>query len=198
MIGDGYGENPVTVNRISAALSSIGQGPVTVYVNSPGGDMFAGVAIYNMLREHQGPVTVKVLGLAASAASIIAMAGDRVQIAKSAFLMIHNAWTFAIGNRKDLMETAAALDKFDNSLSEIYADRTGLPVAQTTQMMDDETWLSGEQAVDMRFADEFLPVDQVRDENSVSAPSGALLQTVAACLRPSLSKTLSHVTETVA
>ncbi|MFT2622165.1 head maturation protease, ClpP-related, partial [Escherichia coli] len=75
--------------------------------NSPGGDMFEGLAIYNLLREHEGEVNVKVLGLAASAGSVIAMAGDTVQIARAGFLMIHNAWVVAMGNRNDLRELAA-------------------------------------------------------------------------------------------
>ena len=98
---DWYGDG-VTASRIAAALRAIGGADVTVNINSPGGDMFEGLAIYNLLREYDGKVTVKVLGLAASAASIIAMAGDEVQIGRGAFLMIHNCWVYAMGNRHDL------------------------------------------------------------------------------------------------
>src|SRR6185436_2438068 len=97
----------VTAKRIAAALRSIGADKdVVVNINSPGGDLFEGMAIYNLLREHQGKVTVKVLGVAASAASIVAMAGDEIQIARAGFLMIHNTWVIAMGNRNDLREIA--------------------------------------------------------------------------------------------
>src|SRR5690606_23214700 len=86
-----------TAKRAAAALRSIGKNPVTVNVNSPGGDMFEGIAIYNLLREHPAEVTVNVMGLAASAASIIAMAGDKINVALGSFVMIHNAWGIVIG-----------------------------------------------------------------------------------------------------
>src|SRR5690606_15957176 len=115
----------VTTKRIAAALRNMGAGPVTVNVNSPGGDMFEGLAIYNLLREHKGEVTVKVLGLAASAASVIAMAGDTVQVARAGFLMIHNAWVCACGNRHDMRDIADTLEPFDRAMADIYAARTG-------------------------------------------------------------------------
>ncbi|BEN40789.1 hypothetical protein SMKC049_25810 [Serratia marcescens] len=92
VIGQDYWGEGVTAKRIAGALRSMNGADVTVNINSPGGDMFEGLAIYNLLREYQGKVTVKVLGLAASAASIIAMAGDEIQIGRGAFLMIHNCW----------------------------------------------------------------------------------------------------------
>jgi ATP-dependent Clp protease protease subunit len=124
------GEDPwtgggVTVKRIDAALRAIGNKDVIVNINSPGGDVFEGIAIYNRLREHQGQITVKVLGLAASAASVIAMAGDNVQIGASSFLMIHNAWVLAIGNRHDMREVADFLEPFDRALADVYVARSG-------------------------------------------------------------------------
>jgi len=95
VIGYDFFGDGVTARRIAGALRNMGEGPVTVNINSPGGDMFEGLAIYNLLREHPGEVTVKVLGLAASAASVIAMAGDTVQIARAGFYMVHNAWVVA-------------------------------------------------------------------------------------------------------
>ena len=154
--GDG-----VTARRIAAALRSLGAGPVTVNVNSPGGDMFEGLAIYNLLREHKGDVTVKVLGMAASAASIIAMAGDTVQIARSAFFMVHNSWVIAAGNRNDLRETADWLEPFDAAMADIYAARTGADMKAIGKLMDAESWIGGSAAVEQRFADELLPSDQV-------------------------------------
>lgn len=154
--GDG-----VTARRIAGALRSLGAGPVTVNVNSPGGDVFEGLAIYNLLREHQGEVTVKVLGLAASAASIIAMAGDTVQIARAGFFMVHNVWTVAAGNRNDYRELADWLEPFDSALADIYAARTGADVKAMGKLMDAESWIGGSNAIDQGFADELLPSDQV-------------------------------------
>jgi ATP-dependent Clp protease protease subunit len=154
--GDG-----VTAKRIAGALRSIGEKDVTVHVNSPGGDMFEGLAIYNLLREHKGKVTVKVVGLAASAASIIAMAGDEVQIARAGFLMIHNSWVFAAGNKHALREIADTLDPFDRAMADIYAARSGESMKAIEKMMDAETWIGGADAVDAGFADSLLPSDQV-------------------------------------
>ena len=163
VIGQDYwtGEG-VTAKRVAGALRALGAGPVTVNVNSPGGDMFEGLAIYNLLREHDGEVTVKVLGLAASAASVIAMAGDKVQIARAGFFMVHNAWVIAVGNRHDLVEVAATLKPFDDAMASIYAARTGGEVKAMAKLMDAETWISGQAAIDDGFADEFLPSDQVK------------------------------------
>src|SRR5690554_2156473 len=138
----------VTAKRIAGALRALGKGPVTVNVNSPGGDMFEGLAIYNLLREHDGEVTVKILGLAASAASVIAMAGDTVQIARAGFLMIHNAWIYAAGNRNDLREFADYLEPFDAAMADIYAARTGDSNKAIQKLMDSETWIGGSDAID--------------------------------------------------
>lgn len=163
----------VTAKRIAAALRSMGAGPVTVNVNSPGGDMFEGLAIYNLLREHDGEITVKVLGLAASAASVIAMAGDKVQIARAGFLMIHNAWVMAIGNRNDLVEIANTLKPFDDAMAGIYAARTGQETKAMAKLMDSETWIGGEAAVEDGFADELLPSDQVQKGSGKASASAA-------------------------
>lgn len=173
----------VTAKRISAALRSMGKGPVTVNVNSPGGDMFEGLAIYNLLREHDGEVTVKVLGLAASAASVIAMAGDNVQIARAGFLMIHNAWVMAIGNRHDLVEVANTLKPFDDAMAGIYAARTGQDAKAMAKLMDAETWIGGETAVEDGFADELLPSDQVK--KGASKASASAVRRIEAALRAS-------------
>src|SRR5262245_53778386 len=95
-----------TAKRMSAALRSIGKNDVTVKINSPGGDMFEGIAIYNLLREHPAKVTVDVMGWAASAASIIAMAGDEIRMGLGTFMMVHNAWGMVIGNRHDMRAAA--------------------------------------------------------------------------------------------
>lgn len=151
----------VTARRIAGALRALGKGDVTVYINSPGGDMFEGLAIYNTLREHDGKVNVKVLGVAASAGSVITMAGDTVQIARAGFLMIHNAWVIAAGNRNDMREIADWLEPFDTAMADIYAARTGADTKAMAKLMDAESWIGGSAAVEQGFADELLPSDQV-------------------------------------
>jgi len=174
--GDG-----VTAKRIAAALRSLGKGPVTVNVNSPGGDMFEGMAIYNLLREHDGEVTVKVLGLAASAASVIAMAGDTIQIARAGFFMVHNAWVLAMGNRHDLRDIADWLEPFDAAMADIYVARTEQDTDAIAKLMDAESWIGGSAAVEQGFADELLPSDQVKQGEAKAM--GAAARRLEAALR---------------
>jgi ATP-dependent protease ClpP protease subunit len=183
VIGHDYwtGEG-VTSKRIAGALRSIGSNPVTVNVNSPGGDMFEGVAIYNMLREHPGHVTVKVLGMAASAASIIAMAGDTIQIGLPAFFMIHNGWIVAAGNRNELRELADWMEPFDAAMADVYAARTGIQSATIQALMDKETWLGGSASVEQGFADEVLDSDQIKTGGKSQA---AAVRRIEAALRAS-------------
>ncbi len=165
VIGDYWGEG-VTARRIAGALRSIGADKdVVVNINSPGGDLFEGLAIYNLLREHKGKVTVKVLGMAASAASVIAMAADELQIGRAAFLMIHNAWVLVMGNRNDLRAYADDLEPFDRAMADIYSARTGIDVETIAQMMDEESWIGGAEAIEKGFADEFLPSDQITESD---------------------------------
>lgn len=153
----------ITAKTIASQLKAIG-GPVEVQINSPGGDVFEGFAIYNVLREHPYPVDVKVLGMAASAASVVAMAGDNIQIGVSAFIMIHNCWVLAIGNRHDMRETADFLEPFDKALRDVYVARTGQKEKDISVWMDAETYMSGKEAIDRGFADELLPSDQVVED----------------------------------
>lgn len=161
VIGEDYWTGGgVTVKRIDAALRSVGNRDVTVNINSPGGDVFEGIAIYNRLREHQGKITVKVFGLAASAASIIAMAGDNVQVGAASFIMIHNAWVLAVGNRHDLRDVAEFLEPFDRALADVYVARSQQPLEAVQAAMDAETWMSGGQAVELGYADALLAADE--------------------------------------
>ena len=162
---DFWGEG-VTAKRVAGALRAIGDRDVVVTINSPGGDVFEGVAIYNLLREHKGEVTVKILGLAASAASIVAMAGDRIEIGAAASIMIHNSWVLAAGDRLQMREIADWLEPFDQGMAEVYAMRTGVDVDQIGAMMDAETWVQGRAAVDQGFADDLLSSDQVSIDGS--------------------------------
>ncbi|WP_314407361.1 head maturation protease, ClpP-related [Pseudomonas kuykendallii] len=153
----------VTAKRITGILRGMAGADVVVNINSPGGDMFEGLAIYNVLREYKGNVTVKVLGLAASAASIIAMAGDTIQVARSGFLMIHNCWAMAVGNRHDMREFADTLEPFDEAMADIYAERTGGDLGGMQKLMDAETWINGSAAVEQGFADALLSSDSVKE-----------------------------------
>ncbi|MCV0371083.1 head maturation protease, ClpP-related [Filomicrobium sp.] len=143
----------VTAKRISAALRAIGKKDVTVKINSPGGDMFEGIAIYNLLREHPAKVTVQVMGWAASAASIIAMAGDEIRMGLGTFMMVHNAWGLVIGNRHDMREAADLFDGFDAAIADIYEARTALKRSEIEKLMDAETFMGPSEAVAKGFAD---------------------------------------------
>lgn len=160
---DWWGDG-VTAERIASALRNIGSRDVVVNINSPGGDFFEGLAIYNLLAEHardKGNVTVKILGLAASAASVIAMGGSNVLIAKSAFFMIHNTWVMAAGDRHAFREVADWLEPFDYAAAELYHDRSGMDLKEIQQMLDKETWIPGSKSVEQGFADGLLGAEEV-------------------------------------
>ena len=131
-------------------------GDITVWINSPGGDVFAAAQIYNMLRDYKGHVTVKIDGLAASAASVIAVAGDTVLVSPVAMMMIHNPATIAMGNTKDMEATIAMLNEVKESILNAYVDKTGLSRNKLSKMMDDETWFNAKKAVELGFADKVL------------------------------------------
>ncbi|MGJ0627953.1 head maturation protease, ClpP-related [Xenorhabdus bovienii] len=171
VIGEDFWGEGVTVKRISAALRAVGGGDVVVNINSPGGDMFEGLAIYNVLRAYEGKVTVKVLGIAASAASIIAMAGDEIQMGRGAFLMIHNCWALGIGNRHDFAKLARDLEPFDNAMGDIYRARSGLDENTIVQMMDNETYIGASEAIDRGLADSLMSAEVIEsgDESHQAA-----------------------------
>lgn len=162
VIGEDYWSGGgVTAKKVAAQLRAIGDRPVEVQINSPGGDMFEGIAIYNVLREHAQTVTIKVMGMAASAASIIAMAGDQVEIGAASFLMIHNCWVVAIGNRHDMRDTADFLEPFDSAMADVYSARSGADAKAVAKWMDAETYMSGSMAIDRGFADALLSADSM-------------------------------------
>ena len=131
-------------------------GDVTVRVNSPGGDVSAGISIYNMLNEHEGNVTIKVDGLAASIASLIAMAGDKIVMLPGSMMMVHNPWTFAAGNADDMAQVVEMLEKTGESMIPIYSARTGQSEEKIKELLKAETWLTAQDAVDLGFADEAI------------------------------------------
>ena len=151
-IGESWDGAGMTAKRVSAILRNIGAKDLTVNVNSPGGDFFEGVAIYNLLRQHKAKVTVNVMGLAASAASVIAMAGDEINMGEGTFLMVHNAWAVAVGNRHDMLAASEQLAPFDAAMADVYAARTGMTPKAAAKLMDAETWIGATQAIKDGFA----------------------------------------------
>lgn len=149
-----YGDE-VTPQLFKDELNS-DSGDITVWINSPGGDVFAAAQIYNMLRDYKGHVTVKIDGLAASAASVIAVAGDTVLVSPVAMMMIHNPATLAMGNTKDMEAAIAMLNEVKESILNAYVDKTGLSRNKLSKMMDDETWFNAKKAVELGFADKVL------------------------------------------
>lgn len=181
-----------TAKRMSGALRAIGKNDVTVKVNSPGGDMFEGIAIYNLLREHPAKVTIDVMGWAASAASIIAMAGDEIRMGLGTFMMVHNAWGVVIGNRHDMRDAAKLFDGFDSAIADIYEARTGMKRNAIEKLMDAETFMGPSQAVDNGFADlvlEDLTAD-AGEANNMDRGLMARRQTEAALARAGFSRNM--------
>lgn len=133
-----------------------GKGPITIWINSPGGDCNAASQIYTALMDYKDAVTVKIDGMAASAASVIAMAGTKVLMAPTAMMMIHNPSTGAYGDHKDMEEVIAMLEEVKEGIINAYEIRTGLSHAQLSHMMDSTTWMNAKKAIELGFADEML------------------------------------------
>ena len=151
-IGESWYSDGVTAKHISAALRTIGDSEVVVNINSPGGDYFEGISIYNLLAQHPGKVTVQIVGMAASAASVIAMAGDEILMGDGTFLMIHNAWSLSVGNRHDLQASIEVLSQVDDAMADLYTQRSGMSKAEVVGMMDRESWIGREMAMNSGFA----------------------------------------------
>lgn len=132
------------------------EGDITVWINSPGGDVFAAAQIYNMLMEYPGNVDVRIDGMAASAASVIAMAGNKVSMSPVAMMMIHNPMTVAMGDKKVMQQAIDMLDEIKESIINAYELKTGQPRAKIAHMMDTETWFNAKKAVELGFADDIL------------------------------------------
>jgi ATP-dependent Clp protease protease subunit len=145
----------VTPKQFKADMDALGDvAEMDIYINSGGGDVFAGFAIYNMLKRHKAKKTVYVDGLAASIASVIAMAGDKIIMPENAMMMIHNAWTIAAGNKAEFRKIADEMEKIDGSIAGAYAARTGKAEADIVALMDAETWFTAQEAADAGLADE--------------------------------------------
>lgn len=133
-----------------------GEGDVTVWINSPGGNVFAAAEIYTMLKDYKGSITVKIDAIAASAASVVAMAGDTVQMSPVSMLMIHDPSTVAMGNTKDMEKAIEVLNEVKESIINAYASKSGLSHARIANLMSNETWINAKKAVELGFADEIL------------------------------------------
>lgn len=168
-IGEGWYGEGITAKLVSSILRKADGEDVSVNINSAGGDFFEGIAIHSLLSNYEGHVTINVLGLCASAASVIAMAGDSINIAKSGFMMVHNSWTVAIGNASDMQEVSEMLNKIDGAMVNLYADATGIDKGEIVDMLAKTTWLDGEECLEKGFATALLGDDMTtleKDEKS--------------------------------
>lgn len=144
----------VTAKQFADDLKAVGAvSTIHLRINSAGGDVFDGLSIYRLLVEHKAKVITHIDGLAASIASVIAMAGDEIQIAESGFLMIHNAWGVSVGDAESMRTMAGLLDTTSASIRDVYEARSGRSADEIKSWMDDETWFTAQQAVDLGFAD---------------------------------------------
>ena len=143
-----------------------GEGNITVWINSPGGDVFAAAQIYNMLMDYKGDVTVRIDGLAASAASMIAMAGTTVEMSPVGMLMIHNPSTAVIGNTKEMQAAIKMLDEVKESILNAYELKTGQPRQQLSDLMDAESWMNAKKALELGFADKILFANEDEEKQS--------------------------------
>lgn len=159
----------VTAKEFNEKIEQAGDRDIVVRINSPGGDVWDGLAIYNMLRSAKGKVTTVVEGLAASAASIVAMAGDDVSIYPSAQLMIHSAWTIAMGNADDFREAADVLDKIDGTLAEIYSSKTGRPAEEFKQIMSKDSYYNADESLELGLVNSIVDLDKKEEPEVVAS-----------------------------
>ena len=161
-VGESFWGEGVSAKTFQKELTALGKvTTINLRINSPGGDVFDGLTIYNQLKSHPARVVVDVDGLAASIASVIAMAGDEIRIASNAMMMIHNPHGMAMGDATEMQRVASLLNQIKGSLADTYASRTGQKRQQLEAWMEDETWLTAETAVEYGFADRVTSDQQV-------------------------------------
>lgn len=148
---DFFGEG-ITAQAISDELKKFKPGQLDIYINSPGGSVFEGLAIYSQIKRRNGKKVIHIDGIAASIASIVAMAGDEINIASNGMMMIHRAWGGTSGSAKDVRKFADALEKIDATLLDTYVARTGGNRKQIDDWMEAETWMTADEAVSRKFA----------------------------------------------
>lgn len=159
----------VSAEDVGKALDGFGGKDISVYINSPGGDVFEGRAIQSRLKAYSGNVHVVIDGLAASAATTVALGADKVSIFDGAFFMIHNAWTLAFGNKSDLTKTVSLLEKIDDAIGKDYAVATGESHDQIVEWMDDETWFTAAEAKAHGFVSDIITGDSATSANNRAA-----------------------------
>lgn len=167
-------------------LKAITAKTINVSINSPGGDVFAGLAIYNALKGSGKEIVVKVMGVAASAASLIAMAGDKIVMPKNTFMMVHNPWSIAMGNADELRETADTLDKIGSSLQATYVAKTGQSEDKIKELLAKDTWLTADEAKELGFATEV--VEDVKANASFDMARAELPENVKAIYQAAAAK----------
>ena len=145
-----------------------GSGPITIWINSPGGDCIAASQIYSMLMDYKGDVTVKIDGIAASAASVIAMAGTKVLMAPTALMMIHNPATIAYGDHTDMAKAIEMLEEVKESIINAYEIKTSLSRSKLSHLMDAETWMNAKKAIELGFADGMLEDEKKAPEEAIA------------------------------
>lgn len=163
-------DDDVTPQLFKNELNS-GSGDITVWINSPGGDCVAAAQIYNMLMDYKGAVTVKIDGIAASAASVIAMAGTKVMMSPVSMLMIHNPITIAAGDKEEMVKAISMLDEVKESIMNAYEIKTGLSRAKLSHLMDAETWMNANKALELGFIDSILSREEIPEKNEQSEAS---------------------------
>lgn len=148
---------------LDSRLREVGNKDVNILINSGGGSLFEGVAMYNRLKMHKGKVTTKVIGIAASSASIIAMAGDEIEIAPTATIMIHNGSVPIYANKEQMRETADLLEQFDDNIANLYHTVTGITVDEIKAMMTNETFIIGDKAIELGFATALIDEAKIKE-----------------------------------
>ena len=170
-------DDEVTPQLFKDELMS-GSGDITVWINSPGGDCVAAAQIYNLLMDYKGNVTVKIDGIAASAASVVAMAGTKVLVSPVSMLMIHNPMTVAMGNSEEMLKAIEMLAEVKESIINAYEIKTNMSRAKISHLMDAETWMDANKAVELGFADEIMK--RAGDNDALDAPEVSMLYSQAA------------------
>ncbi|MFD2330660.1 head maturation protease, ClpP-related [Cohnella sp. GCM10020058] len=155
-----FGVEATSPNRVVEQLEQAGGEPVEVYINSPGGDVYAGSEIYTSFQEYSGETTGKIVGIAASAASVAAMGLKNLLIAPTAQIMIHNVSSFAMGDYRDMAHEAEVLKNYNTSIANAYALKSGMPLDELLRMMNKETWLNAQQALEQKFVNGIMFDDQ--------------------------------------
>ncbi len=162
-IFDEIGTYGVTAQEFITDIKDLKDMPINLRINSLGGDVFDGMAMYNVIKRREAKTTVYIEGIAASIATIIALGADEVVMAENSLFMIHNAWGGTMGEAKDMRKSADTLDKISNELTDIYRKKTGLSYDVLAQMMDEETWLNADEAYELGF------IDTISDSIKVAA-----------------------------